>query len=159
MSLWAHVHISYREQLDALPPDSKDLTFGNSVYKIRFEDRENRPIFGHRYWFYLQDAVDDVPEYVVHWDNFVRYVIALSRDTPGLGLTCTLLHSLASEYGLHPIYKKEFHQVFEEHHEQPEFAPLLQRMHVVDANGESQMDEDQWEAASAYLIAAVPSMR
>ena len=49
------------------------------MYKIRFEDRENRPIFGHRYWFYLQDAVDDVPEYVVHWDNFVRYVIALSR--------------------------------------------------------------------------------
>ena len=39
--------------------------------------------------------------------------------------------------------------MFEEHHEQPEFAPLLQRMHVVDANGESQMDEDQWEAASA----------
>ena len=49
--------------------------------------------------------------------------------------------------------------MFEEHHEQPEFAPLLQRMHVVDANGESQMDEDQWEAASAYLIAAVSSMR
>lgn len=31
-------------------------------------------MFGHRYWFYLQDAVDDVPEYVVHWDNFVQYV-------------------------------------------------------------------------------------
>ena len=58
---------------------------------------------------------------------------------------------LASEYGLHPVYKKEFHQVFEEFHEQPEFAPLLQRMRVVDANGESQMDEDQWEAASTPI--------
>ena len=57
------------------------------------------------------------------------------------------------------LYKKEFHHIFEEHEDHPEFAPLLQRMHVVDANGESQMDEDQWEAASAYLIAAVPSMR
>ena len=38
--------------------------------------------------------------------------------------------------------------MFEEHQEQPEFAALLQRMRVVDANGESQMDEDQWEAAS-----------
>ncbi|TBU45882.1 mRNA capping enzyme-domain-containing protein [Dichomitus squalens] len=118
------------DQLDALPANSKDLSFGNSVYKIRFEDRETRPVFGHRYWFYLQDAVEDVPEYVVRWDNFVQ---------------------LAAEYGLHPIYKKEFHQVFEEHHEQPEFAPLLQRMRVVDANGESQMDEDQWEAANIYI--------
>ncbi|KAI0747663.1 mRNA capping enzyme-domain-containing protein [Daedaleopsis nitida] len=118
------------DHLDALPPDADDLTWGNSVYKIRFEDRQNRPVFGHRYWFYLQDAVDDVPEYVVHWDNFVH---------------------LASEYGLELVYKKEFHHIFEEHQDHPEFAPLLQRMHVVDANGESAMDEDQWEAANVYV--------
>ncbi len=64
----------YRDQLDQLPEDAdgEDLTWGNSVYKIRFEQRDPRPTFGHRYWFYLQDAVDDVPEYVVHWDNFVK---------------------------------------------------------------------------------------
>ncbi|RPD59104.1 hypothetical protein L226DRAFT_510173 [Lentinus tigrinus ALCF2SS1-7] len=118
------------EHLDELPEDAKDLSWGNSVYKIRFEDRHQRPIFGHRYWFYLQDAVDDVPEYVVHWDNFVR---------------------LASEYGLQLVYKKEFHEIYEEHSEHPDFAPLLQRMRVVDANGESQMDEDQWEAANVYI--------
>ena len=72
-----------RDQLDALPPNAKELTWGNSVYKIRFEDRHNRPVFGHRYWFYLQDAVDDVPEYVVHWDNFVQYVLVPSdRRSP-----------------------------------------------------------------------------
>ncbi|KAI0648227.1 mRNA capping enzyme-domain-containing protein [Trametes meyenii] len=114
------------DQLD----DAKDLSWGNNVYKIRFEERERRPVFGHRYWFYLKDAVDDVPEYVVHWDNFVE---------------------LAAEYGLHPIYKKEFHEVFEEFSEHEEFAPLLQRMRVVDSNGESQMDEDQWEAANIYI--------
>ncbi|KAI0350092.1 hypothetical protein OH77DRAFT_1102371 [Trametes cingulata] len=118
------------EQLDALPPDAEDLSWGNSVYKIRFEERDKRPLFGHRYWFYLQDAVDDVPEYVVHWDNFVQ---------------------MAAEYGLHPVYKEEFHDVFNEHHEHEEFGQLLQRMHVVDANGESQMDEDQWEAANIYI--------
>ena len=58
------------------------------------------------------------------------------------------MDSMAAEHGLHVLYKKEFHQVFEEHSEHPEFAPLLERMHVVDKNGESQMDEDQWEAAS-----------
>lgn len=61
-----------RGHLDALPKDASELTFGNSVYKIRFETREQRPLFGFRYWFYLQDAVDDVPEYVVQWDNFVK---------------------------------------------------------------------------------------
>ncbi|KAG6866085.1 hypothetical protein C0991_008837 [Blastosporella zonata] len=116
------------EHLDALPPDATDLSFGNSVYKIRFEERANRPVFGHKYWFYLRDAVDDVPEYVVQWENFVE---------------------MAAEYDLHPVYKEEFHQVFSEHQEHPEFGPLMVRMKVVDANGESSMDEDQWEAASS----------
>ena len=103
----------------------------------------------------MQDDRDT--ELYVYWDNLVRYVIPFSGHVRPQ-LICTLLHSLASEYGLHPVYKKEFHQVFEEHHEQPEFAPLLQRMHVVDANGESQMDEDQWEAASTYTSAASRSL-
>lgn len=38
--------------------------------------------------------------------------------------------------------------MYEEHQEHQEFGPLLVRMKVVDANGESSMDEDQWEAAS-----------
>jgi hypothetical protein len=59
---------------------------------------------------------------------------------------------MASEYGLSPIYKEEFHQVFEEHQEHPEFKPLLERMKVVDSDGASAMDEDQWEAASALLL-------
>lgn len=58
---------------------------------------------------------------------------------------------MASEYRLSPIYKEEFHQVFEEHQEHPEFKPLLERMKVVDADGASAMDEDQWEAASAFF--------
>ena len=55
---------------------------------------------------------------------------------------------LAEEYNLYPVYKKEFHEVFEEFHEHTEFRSLLQKMNVVDANGETEMDEDQWEAAS-----------
>ncbi|KZT09419.1 uncharacterized protein LAESUDRAFT_722386 [Laetiporus sulphureus 93-53] len=121
------------DRLDSLPPNAEELSWGNSVYKVRFEDRAHRPLFGHRYWFFLRDAVDDVPEYVVQWDNFIK---------------------LAAEYGLRCVYKKEFHQVFEEHHTHPEFGPLLERMKVVDADGESQMDEDQWEAANIYVAFA-----
>ena len=55
---------------------------------------------------------------------------------------------LADEYGLEPVYVKEFHEVFAENEDHAEFGPLLQNMKVVDSNGESHMDEDQWEAAS-----------
>ncbi|THH03787.1 hypothetical protein EW146_g10343 [Bondarzewia mesenterica] len=120
-------------RLDAIPPGGP-FSFGNNVYRIRFDDQAHRPIFGHKYYFFLRDAVDDVPEYIVRWDSFIQ---------------------LAAEYGLYPVYKKEFHEVFEEHHDHPEFGPLMERMKVVDAEGESQMDDDQWEAANIYIAFAL----
>jgi mRNA (guanine-N7-)-methyltransferase len=62
------------------------------------------------------------------------------------------LYRLAAEYNMYPVYKKEFHEVFEDFKDHAEFEPLLQRMKVVDSNGETDMDEDQWEAASAWPI-------
>lgn len=121
------------EQLDALPPDAEDLSFGNSVYKVAFEKRSERPIFGHKYWFFLKDAVDNVPEYVVYWDNFVQ---------------------MAAEYKLHLLYRQEFHRVYEEYQSHPEFHQLMVRMKVVDSDGASAMDEDQWEAANIYIAFA-----
>jgi len=121
-------------RLDQIPVDARDLSFGNSVYSIKFESRQPRPLYGHRYSFFLQDAVDDVPEYIVHWDSFVQ---------------------LAAKYDLYPVYRKEFHELFEEFQDNPEFKPLLQRMNVVDANGETEMDEDQWEAANIYIAFAM----
>ncbi|KAH8117462.1 mRNA-methyltransferase [Phellopilus nigrolimitatus] len=118
------------ERLDALPSDqdASDLSFGNAVYRIKFDDRERRPVFGQRYSFFLKDA------YIVHWDNFLQ---------------------MASEYHLRLLYKEEFHDVYAEHCGHPEFGPLLQRMKVVDAAGESQMDEDQWEAAILILLSII----
>lgn len=62
----------FREQLEAIPPNQKDLSFGNDVYTIRFEDRDNGSVYGHKYTFFLKDAVENVPEYVVKWENFVQ---------------------------------------------------------------------------------------
>jgi mRNA (guanine-N7-)-methyltransferase len=117
-----------RRNLDAIP-EGQPLRWGNSVYNIEFESRENRPVFGHRYRFFLRDAVDDVPEYVVHWKNFVE---------------------MAREVGLHEVYRKEFHEVYQEHCEHETYGPLLVKMKVQNEDGESHMDEDQWEAASEY---------
>ena len=56
--------------------------------------------------------------------------------------------SLAQTFGLHLLYKREFHEVFQDEQENPEFKSLLHRMKVVDAQGASSMTEEQWEAAS-----------
>ncbi|PVG00202.1 guanine-N(7)-methyltransferase [Serendipita vermifera] len=117
---------------EARETDPDTLTFGNSVYRIRFDDIRG-PLYGHRYMFYLQDAVEDVPEYVVYWDKFV---------------------SLTKEYGLSLVYKKEFHEIFQEEQGDPEFSTLLKKMKVVDDRNESAMDEDQWDAANIYLAFA-----
>lgn len=61
------------EHLDAADP-ANPLVFGNSVYSVKFDAREHDSMYGHRYTFYLQDAVEEVPEYVVYWDNFVACV-------------------------------------------------------------------------------------
>lgn len=60
----------------AVEPESKvaehPLEFGNAVYKIKFDSKDSTPRFGHRYTFFLQDAVEEVPEWVVYWDLFVE---------------------------------------------------------------------------------------
>ncbi|GJJ15084.1 hypothetical protein Clacol_009359 [Clathrus columnatus] len=119
-------------RLSPLSPTSEPA-FGNSVYRLTFEEhlkKRKYPTFGHRYTFFLKDAVENVPEYVVHWDHFTK---------------------LAEEYSLYSIYREEFHDIFQSEREDKEFGALLQRMKVVDSRGVSQMDEDQWEAANIYL--------
>ena len=62
---------------------------------------------------------------------------------------------MAAEYKLRLLYKEEFHRIYEEHQDHPEFGPLMVRMKVVDSDGASAMDEDQWEAASKPLLSLV----
>ena len=57
------------------------------------------------------------------------------------------------------MYKEEFHKIFVAEREHREFKPLLQRMKVVSASGESQMDEDQWEAASTSCVRVAGDVR
>jgi mRNA (guanine-N7-)-methyltransferase len=45
--------------------------FGNDCYRVVFSEREHKGVYGHEYRFFLEDAVGDVPEYIVDWDNFV----------------------------------------------------------------------------------------
>ncbi|ORX33622.1 mRNA capping enzyme-domain-containing protein [Kockovaella imperatae] len=121
------------DRLKAIPED-EDLRFGNGCYSVQFEERRHKGLYGHAYHFYLEDAVDDVPEYIVDWENFV---------------------SLASEYRLKLIYKKSFHEILQEEKDSRDFGPLLGKMGVINPeDGSSQMDGDQWEAANLYMAFA-----
>ena len=63
------------------------------------------------------------------------------------------LPRLAAEYQLVLTYRKEFHDIYTEFSDHSEFGPLMTRMQVVDAHGDSKMDEEQWEAASESNVA------
>ena len=58
---------------------SNSLKFGNSVFSIEFEQNTNFPVFGCKYKFYLEDAVYSLPEYLVHFPTFVKYVHQLIK--------------------------------------------------------------------------------
>lgn len=74
----------------------EDRTFGNDLYHVRFEndppeDGVFRSPFGNRYDYFLRDAVDDVPEYVVPFEY---------------------LRLLCEDFGLILKYKKNFIDIF-----------------------------------------------
>ena len=66
--------------------------FGNDKYEVKFEGDLNfdadKP-FGIKYWFRLNQAVDDCHEYLVHFPTF---------------------QALALEYGLELVLKQNFHK-------------------------------------------------
>lgn len=81
--------------------------------------------------------------------SFIGITLSSTPFTPFNGVPkLTPRNSMAAGYGLQCIYKEEFHSFFAEHQEDKDYSQLLTRMNVVDSNGESCMNEDQWEAAS-----------
>jgi hypothetical protein len=69
------------------------------------------------------------------------------------------MHSIAKQHNLRLLYKREFHHIYLEEREHPEYGPLLRRMKVVNEREESAMDEDQWDAAGASSPSLPPSSR
>ena len=70
-------------QSDPSHPDSQGYPsnetpiaeWGNSIYRIRFpgstpKDGVFRPPYGWKYSFFMEEAVEEVPEYVVPWEAF-----------------------------------------------------------------------------------------
>lgn len=118
------------------------VSWGNSIYNVTFPDLEGydfekkkfKTPFGNVYNYYLQDAVDNVPEYVVPFETF---------------------RGLCEKHGLELKYRKNFTDMFAK--EVGEFfgqlpGPLVQSLQRID--GSYGLDGDEREAASFYVAFA-----
>lgn len=110
-------------------------SFGNDIYNVRFPgktpaDGVFRPPYGWKYSYFLHEAVEEVPEYVVPWEAF---------------------RAIAEEYNLEMQYHKSFDQIWQTEKDDPILGPLSERMGVKDRNtGELLISDEEMEAASFY---------
>lgn len=116
------------------------LEWGNKIYKVKFPGRVPhdgifRPPFGWKYFFFLEEAVEEVPEYVVPWEAF---------------------RALAADYDLELQYRKPFEEIYDHEKNDPILGPLSEKMGVRqrrDAFGNEGgmlMNNEELEAASFY---------
>jgi mRNA (guanine-N7-)-methyltransferase len=122
-----------------------DGSFGNSKFRVRFTgehwDAQNHKLilpkekpFGIKYYFTLNNAVEDCPEFLVHFPT---------------------LEKLAEEYGLRLVYKANFHQIYFEYsgleNRDRESNPRHLLMNMVYRQNGSFIPPDEWRVAYMYL--------
>lgn len=110
--------------------------WGNPIYRVRFpgptpEDGVFRPAFGWKYSYFLDEAVEEVPEYVVPWEAF---------------------RALAEDYNLELQYHKTFTDVWESEKDDRELGMLSERMGVRERGGGPLLvSPEEMEAAGFYV--------
>lgn len=141
-------------------PERKNPSWGNSLYSVRFvtptfpllsfppsSDNSQppsitfRPPFGHKYFFYMDEAVD-VPEYVVPWEAF---------------------RALAEDYNLELRWRKPFLEIWDgEMREAPIYGDrsagggtreVAERMGILDRGdpqGRLKISQEEREAVEFY---------
>ena len=102
--------------------------FGNDVYSVRVNE-EWKSVYGRQYYFSLQDAVDDCPEYIVPWGAFVQ---------------------LFTEAGFELVLKKSFDKMYQDGVKDPQSRELFMRMMKMGVD-EKVMEDELWEVCSFYM--------
>jgi mRNA (guanine-N7-)-methyltransferase len=110
--------------------------WGNDIYRVRFpgktpEDGIFRPPYGWKYNYFLHEAVEEVPEYVVPWEAF---------------------RAIAEDYNLEMQYHKRFDDIWKAEKDDEILGPLSERMGVRERNrGPLLVSPEEMEAASFYV--------
>ena len=115
--------------------DQATPEWGNSIYRVRFpgktpQDGVFRPPFGWKYSYFMEEAVEEVPEYVVPWEAF---------------------RALAEDYNLEMQYRKPFLDIWKEEKDDKVLGPLSVRMGVRQSeDGPLQLTDEEREAVGFY---------
>ena len=110
--------------------------WGNEIYRVRFPGKTPadgifRPPFGWKYNFYLHEAVEEVPEYVVPWEAF---------------------RAIAEDFNLELQYHKSFEEIWKSEKDDDVLGPLSERMGVRErGRGPLLVSDEEMEAASFYV--------
>ncbi|KAI0530204.1 mRNA capping enzyme-domain-containing protein [Xylaria digitata] len=110
--------------------------WGNELYRVRFpgktpEDGIFRPPFGWKYNFFLDEAVEEVPEYVVPWEAF---------------------RAIAEDYNLELQYHQSFKDIWESEKDDHILGPLSERMGVRGrGRGSLLVSPEEMEVANFYV--------
>ncbi|KAH6648000.1 mRNA capping enzyme-domain-containing protein [Truncatella angustata] len=110
--------------------------WGNKYYRVRFpgktpEDGIFRPPFGWKYNFFLDEAVEEVPEYVVPWEAF---------------------RALAEDYNLELQWHESFKDIWEKEKDDRTLGPLSERMGVRErGGGDLLVSPEEMEVANFYV--------
>lgn len=110
--------------------------WSNDIYRVRFPGKTPadgifRPPFGWKYNYFLHEAVEEVPEYVVPWEAF---------------------RALAEDYNLEMQYHKHFDEIWRTEKDDDVLGPLSEQMGVRErGRGPLLVSDEEMEAASFYV--------
>jgi len=105
-----------RERL--LNADTDKLEFGNSLYNVQFDSKEQFSRFGCKYMFKLTDVVD-CPEFVLDKNIFVE---------------------ICAQYGMRLLEWKSFERVFWENEREKDTFQLIKRMRALEIYNRGRKD-------------------
>lgn len=110
------------------------MVISNSVYRIELARKAREQLqthdYGVRYYFSLESAVEECPEYLIPLETLVP---------------------LARQYGLILEQALSLPDAYMKYRQVPTFEALLHRMNVIGPRGEFLSDEER-EVAELYLI-------
>ena len=110
--------------------------WGNDIYRVRFPgatpaDGVFRPPYGWKYNYFLHEAVEEVPEYVVPWEAF---------------------RAIAEDYNLEMQYHKRFDEIWQLEKDDAVLGPLSEQMGVRERGaGPLRVSKEEMEAAGFYV--------
>ena len=117
---------------------SDNLEFGNELYNVRFEQKNNFKTIGTKYYFTLTEAIPDIPEYLVRFKLFEK---------------------VANKYGLKLLYKKSFKECKEtlfnfayEYDLNKRVKDTIFNSIKTGYNRIGNIPENQWEICDIYYI-------